>query len=357
MKIRYSLQQFQRDSGQQSADFSRFQSENPGWTWSDTLEDQLRELYAIRHPGPPSKDEAGWKQWRAEIEKQDPAAVSGTWVLYPWLRTGVRLLNEELFIEVRTARNRYKITAEEQLVLRSKAVGVMGLSIGSAVAMTLVMERTCGTLRVADFDTLGLSNLNRLRGGVHELGLPKYEVFARAALEQDPYLNIEVFPGALDASNLAEFLTGLDLVVELTDTIRLKLLTRVEARRFRLPVLMDTNERGLLDVERYDLEPNRPYFHGIVPEEWITGFDTLAPSEQQELLLRLVSFREGSKRGQHSFMEVGKSINSWPQLASAVMVGAGATVDVARKILLGLTSVSGRFYVDLDAFIPEEIHE
>jgi hypothetical protein len=150
---------------------------------------------------------------------------------------------------------------------------------------------------------------------------------------------------------------GLDVLVELTDTIRLKLLTRVEARKRRIPVLMDTNERGLLDVERFDLEPNRPYFHGIVPDEWITGFDTLEPAQQQELLLRLVNFREGSRRGQYSFMEVGKSINSWPQLASAVMVGAGATVDVARKILLGLTTVSGRFYVDLDAFIPEEIHE
>lgn len=27
--------------------------------------------------------------------------------------------------------------------------------------------------------------------------------------------------------------------------------------------IMDTSDRGLLDVERFDLEPNRPPFHGL----------------------------------------------------------------------------------------------
>jgi hypothetical protein len=28
---------------------------------------------------------------------------------------------------------------------------------------------------------------------------------------------------------------------------------------------METSDRGVLDVERFDLEPDRPIFHGLLP--------------------------------------------------------------------------------------------
>ena len=49
---------------------------------------------------------------------------------------------EVAFIAVRTNRNRNKITSEEQDMLAAKCVGIAGLSVGGALAMTLVMERT-----------------------------------------------------------------------------------------------------------------------------------------------------------------------------------------------------------------------
>ena len=76
--------------------------------------------------------------------------------------TGVRPL--------RTDRNRNLITAEEQHRLGALRIGVVGLSVGHVIAHTLVMQGLCGELRLADFDDLELSNLNRIPATVFDLG-------------------------------------------------------------------------------------------------------------------------------------------------------------------------------------------
>src|SRR5262249_55544663 len=118
----------------------------------------------------------------------------GVWVYYPWSGRLVHILDEDEFAELRTNRNRYKITPEEQATLAQKRLGVVGLSVGQMVALTLALERSFGELRLADFDRVDLSNLNRIRTGVHCLNVPKAYVTAREIAEIDPYLRITVFP-------------------------------------------------------------------------------------------------------------------------------------------------------------------
>jgi len=65
-----------------------------------------------------------------------------------------------------------------------------------------------GTFHLADFDELSLSNLNRLRAGVHEVGLNKTVIAARQMYEIDPYLEIARFPDGLHEDNLDSFLVG-----------------------------------------------------------------------------------------------------------------------------------------------------
>src|SRR5207253_859960 len=86
----------------------------------------------------------------------------GVWIFFPWSGRLVHLLDEEEFVELRTNRNMYKITPEERTVLSTKKIGVIGLSVGQSIALTLAMERSFGEIRLADFDTLDLSNLNRI---------------------------------------------------------------------------------------------------------------------------------------------------------------------------------------------------
>ena len=54
------------------------------------------------------------------------------------------------------------------------------------------MERSCGRLRLADFDTLELSNMNRIRTGIYSLGMPKGVVAAREIAEIDPFFPVEL---------------------------------------------------------------------------------------------------------------------------------------------------------------------
>ena len=69
----------------------------------------------------------------------------GVWVYYPWSQRLVHLLDEEEFVEVRTNRNRNKITTEEQNKLKTKKIGIVGLSVGQSIALTLAMERACAS--------------------------------------------------------------------------------------------------------------------------------------------------------------------------------------------------------------------
>ncbi|MBF6202396.1 ThiF family adenylyltransferase, partial [Nocardia cyriacigeorgica] len=99
---------------------------------------------------------------------------------------------------IRLDRNRNKLTADEQRRLRERAIGVVGQSAGHEIAYLAALEGICGQLRIADFDTVELSNLNRIPGGLFDIGLNKCVVTARRIAELDPYLPVEVYPAGID---------------------------------------------------------------------------------------------------------------------------------------------------------------
>ncbi|MCI0541980.1 MAG: ThiF family adenylyltransferase [Verrucomicrobiales bacterium] len=135
----------------------------------DTILEQLRELVALRHPKRKlTHDE--FSDAVAKLLGGAPLRDYGRWIFYPWSGRLVHLLEREEFREVRLNRNRNKISAVEQARLGEITVGVVGLSVGSAVARTLALEGI-GTLKLADFDCLDLSNLNRIQAGVADLGV------------------------------------------------------------------------------------------------------------------------------------------------------------------------------------------
>ena len=51
-----------------------------------------------------------------------------------------------------------------------------------------------GELRLADFDVLDLSNLNRITGGVADVGVTKVVLAAREVAELDPYIHVVALP-------------------------------------------------------------------------------------------------------------------------------------------------------------------
>ena len=165
------------------------------WHVHDTLELQLRDLVRARG--------CGGRLSEADVDERVASVVDGVgldaygrWIHYPWSGRLVRVLPELEFRELRLDRNRDKITASEQRRLREATVAIVGLSVGNAAAITLTMEGAYGHLKLADFDRLELSNMNRLRAGIHDLGVPKAVLAARQIVELDPYASLTLFTGA-----------------------------------------------------------------------------------------------------------------------------------------------------------------
>lgn len=312
---------------------------------------QIKELIKSRNPAKKLTTEE-YTDEIAKILNGKEQECYGNWFYYPWLNTIIQTLPETEFIEVRTNRNKQKIRAEEQDLLKHKTIAIVGLSVGQSVATTIAMERICGKLKLADFDNLELSNLNRLRAGVHQLGLSKCIIAARQILELDPYLNIEIYQEGLTDTNMETFFKDIHLLVEVCDELSIKIKTRILAKKLGIPVVMDTNDRGMLDIERFDLDKTLPIFHGLISDEDISNVNSFTHEEKLTCILKLVSFENTSERLKESMQQIGKTINTWPQLASSVMIGAGSCADTCRRILLDQTTSSGRFYIDTLSIIP-----
>lgn len=319
----------------------------------DEIVSQLRELIRSLFPAKNFSEEELAEAQRQHL-KGRPLEEYGVWVYYPWSGRLVHILDKEEFIDLRTNRNQLKITREERDLLAARKTGIIGLSVGQSVALTMALERTSGELRIADFDTLELSNLNRIRTGVHNLGVSKIVAVAREIAEIDPFLKVVCFPEGLHKDNMQKFfLEGgkLDLVIDECDSLDIKFACRRFARKEKIPVLMDTSDRGMIDIERFDLEPGRPLFHGLVAEDTVPENGTILPAQRLQLSLQIVGGDTISDRMKASLPQIGKTILTWPQLASSVLLGGAVVTELCRKIALNETSVSGRFYVDVSEII------
>jgi molybdopterin/thiamine biosynthesis adenylyltransferase/nitroreductase len=275
-------------------------------------------------------------------------ADGSRWVYYPWRRAVVRLLAPRAFSTLRLDRNRNKLTRTEQARQRTLRIGIVGVSAGHSIAHVLAMEGLAGELRLADFDTLELSNLNRVPASVLDLGVNKAVVAARRIAEIDPYLNVVVVPEGITAENLGGFLEGLDLVIEECDSLDVKMQVREAARELRIPVLMETSDRGVLDVERFDLEPDRPLFHGLLGDLDSSKLAGLTTEQKGPYVLRMLGALDVSSRGAASLFELGETITAWPQLASEVTLGAVTAAAAVRRFGLEGDLPSGRVRFDVE---------
>jgi molybdopterin/thiamine biosynthesis adenylyltransferase len=313
----------------------------------DSIHDQVKELILAQQPIEHLSQEK-LEERAKDLIGNNPEAY-GVWVYYPWSGRVVHLLDETDFVAVRTIRNKIKINSFEQELLSHKKVGVVGLSVGRSVCTTLALQRAFGELRIADFDKLELSNMNRLLCGVHEIGLAKTDSAVRCLWELDPFLKLSPFQEGLTERNMSEFfLAGgkLDLVVDECDSIAMKFALRRFAREQGIPVIMATSDRGLLDVERFDLNQNTPLFHGLIgPEE---DLPHRIKNDIGGLTMQILNRERISARGKESLALLGKEIRSWPQLAEDVYYGGAQVAWAARKILLGKDFPGGRYYFDAD---------
>jgi len=323
----------------------------------DVSQRSQREVLRVLRSDPALQVVDRYEEQREQLSKVIPTPTrilmdeGQRWVYYPWRRAVVRLLAPRAFSTLRLDRNRNKLTRAEQARQRTLRIGIVGVSAGHSIAHVLAMEGLAGEIRLADFDTIELSNLNRIPASVLDLGVNKAVVAARRIAEIDPYLHVTVVPEGIQPDNLGVFLDGLDLVIEECDSLDVKMLVREAARQRRIPVIMETSDRGVLDVERFDLEPDRPIFHGLLGDLDSSRLSGLTTEQKGPYVLRMLGPREVTSRGAASLFELGETITGWPQLASEVTLGAVTAAAAVRRLGLEGELPSGRVRFDVEEIL------
>ncbi len=327
----------------------------------DSYDEQLRELCAIRNPELRTNQKLlREKQTEFIFEHlgKRKSEECGTWFFFPWLGTYVHYLESSLHEELRTARNKNLITSEEQSSFRNFPIAVAGLSVGSHAALSIVLQGGGSDLRLADPDIISGSNLNRIRTGFQSVGLKKTTVVAREIYTMNPYTKLRLLSKELSEKNIDHFLqhpVPVDVVVDEIDNLPMKFLIRERARALRIPVVSatDNGDGILLDVERYDQEPDAELFlgraHGLSARDCFG----LSPQETVQIIVQLLDAKRISKRMMKSAQDVGKTLYSWPQLGGAATVAGAAVAYAVRMIATGGPLPSGRTVLSFESLISK----
>jgi hypothetical protein len=322
---------------------------------SDDFFEQLKELYAIQHPSEVYQPyfEENFTKHCNKIDKTGSFKEEGVWVYFPWNGNLVHILKEKDFMSVRTARNRYLINEKEQDVFYNSVIGIAGLSVGNSVILSIILQGGGKHIRIADFDRLALTNTNRVRTSITALGMLKAEMTARQIYEINPFTKIEIFSDGITQKNIEKFMNGsrkLDIVIDEIDNIAVKYLIREKAKEHKVPLVMgaDDGDNAVVDIERYDLEPSLPFFHGRLGNVTYEKLKNLDKFGIGKTITQHIGPENITERMQQSLLEMGKTIVSWPQLGGAALLNGSAVAYCVRRILNGEPIESNRAIISLD---------
>lgn len=322
----------------------------------DDLENQEKELNAVKNPKIISH---AFLFGQEKIAQKDIFLKRGVWVYYPWRRTLIHILDKKSYHQLRISRNFNLILPGEQKKFENLRIGLAGLNVGNPAAICLSLEGIW-KMKFADFDPLSLSNLNRFRAGIPDLGLNKVFLSARQVYELNPFLDIEIFEKGIQPENIDRFLLKpkIDILIEEMDNLKLKIAIREKAKKYRIPVLMVTGngENIIIDIERFDQNPRLPLLSGYLKQGVIDKIQKIQPGkgtfEERIALARdFMGEKYLTKRLRDSFKLVGSKLAGIPQIAESSFLRGAALCYFVRKIANKEKVSSGRYYLKLDSII------
>ncbi len=336
------------------ADVEKFKEKHGIKETRDMYESQLQELFGITYPSLRSKPDYQKRLNEFIKTKTQPGEIlHGNWIYFPWSHELFHIVAEAELFALRTNRNKNLITHAEQEKLYQFTVGVAGLSIGGGIALSVAYSGISKAMKLADYDVLETTNLNRIRAGLRDIGAPKIGITARQIYEVNPYADLFLFDTGITQDTLREFVSGdpaPNLIFEAIDDFEMKIRLRLAAREAGIPIVMLTNlgDSILIDVERYDLDRKLSLFNGLIGnihEEILSK--PITEADKQKYAVSIVGIENVPKRALESLPEIGKTLVGRPQLMSTVTVAVGIAAYLARRIALGESVPSGRKLVRL----------
>jgi len=316
----------------------------------ENLNSALEELFFIEHPQYKKRtpDITGMVDEFIASHRDDDC-----FIYYPSRNRTIHTVTEELYFRLRTSRNRNIVVQDEQLKFRDLVVGIAGLSVGSAILEAIAISGGPKRIKIADFDTVEVTNLNRIRAGLPDVGLNKTHVAAENVWELDPFAELTLFDQGISRDTIDSFIAGtprLNVFIDEMDSLDLKIIGRMICRANKIPVLMatDNGDGVILDVERFDLEPERKLFHGLIPEMDVEALKNLSFKEWLRLATQIVGPEYLTESMQDSLLQIGKTIPAVPQLGASASIAGSAMCFALRKIANGEDMPSGRYTINLE---------
>ena len=152
--------------------------------------------------------------------------------------------------------------------LKASRVLIVGAGgLGSPVALFLAAAGV-GTLRIADDDTVSLSNLQRqVLHATDMVGTPKVHSAASALARVNPHVAVEPVAERVTADNAARLLGSVDLCVEGTDSFAARAMVADACERAGVPLV--TAAVGRFEGSVTTLKPHEggPRFADLFPAE------------------------------------------------------------------------------------------
>ncbi|NCC66403.1 MAG: tRNA threonylcarbamoyladenosine dehydratase, partial [Spirochaetia bacterium] len=133
-----------------------------------------------------------------------------------------------------------RLLGEESVqLLHQKRVVLVGLGAVGGMALEALVRSGVGNLRIVDFDTIGITNLNRQILATHDtLGKLKTEVAQARVKAINPYCNIEALPLFVQEDTLDDILSGpIDLVIDAIDSLNPKCALLQRAYERTIPII------------------------------------------------------------------------------------------------------------------------
>ncbi len=271
----------------------------------------------------------------------------GVWVFFPWSGELVRYPDKDTYYYLRTFRFRNLISKEELDILKQKKIAVIGMSVGSNIAISLVRNFLCNEIFIADLVEPNIFNIGRANFEVLDICIPKVDTIAKQISYLDPFIKINTCYDGINNNNINKLNNFKpDILIDEIDDMKASILLRKYARENKAPYVTaaDVHDICTLEVVRHDLYSNTPLYAKYIKD---SELDNLSKDSADMLLSRSVGLHNLSYKLANSAMLIGKNLCGYPQLGSTTLAAAAFTTSTCRDILLGKTIKTGIYKLNI----------
>lgn len=326
--------------------FRRFLTSHQKAILVDAFSKQVKELFLIRNPRYASEQKERIYQMKEFKKYAKSKKGSYIYVYYSWNNHLVKTVDASDYFVLKTNRNRDLITETEQKKLYNYRIAIFGMSVGSNIAFVLTQAGISKEITIADFDDLDTTNLNRVLGGVHQIGLNKTILAARKIYEDNPFAKVNILSKGINEKTLKNILVKkkIDCMIDEIDAIPMKIIIRKLAIEHKIPVLMatDNGDGIVLHIERYDMGYKKIFHKNL--NYWQKKLALFAVEKRGDKKLAGGVIMDDIVGGAHlvdpkmlqSVKKVlDKKLVSWSQLGSAAILGGVYVTFALKQIILG----------------------